>query len=39
MHNVEMNVAMAKRCNMRNEFSDFNKNNVILGIWTKMGAD
>jgi hypothetical protein len=24
-----MNVAMAKRCNMRNVFSNFNKNNVM----------
>jgi hypothetical protein len=29
MHNVDMNVAMAKRCNMQNVFSDFNKNNVM----------
>jgi hypothetical protein len=29
MHNVDMNVAMAKRCNMQNIFSDFNKYNVI----------
>jgi hypothetical protein len=32
MHNVEMNGAMAKRCNMRNVFSDFNKNNVMLYV-------
>ena len=29
MHNVDMNVAMAKRCDMRNVFSDLNKYNVI----------
>lgn len=29
MYNVDMNVAMAKRCNMWNIFSDFNKNNVM----------
>jgi hypothetical protein len=26
MHTVDMNVAMSKRCNMKNVFSDFNKN-------------
>jgi hypothetical protein len=29
MHNVDTNVAMAKRCNMKNVFSIFNKNNVM----------
>jgi hypothetical protein len=29
MHNVDMNVAMAKRCNMQMYFLNFNKNNVI----------
>jgi hypothetical protein len=30
MHNVDMNVVMAKQCNMRNVLSTFNKNNVML---------
>jgi hypothetical protein len=33
MYNVDMNVAMAKRCNMKNVFSDFNKNNVMSSCW------
>jgi hypothetical protein len=40
MHNVDMNMVVAKRCNMRNVFFDFNKYNVIqlLGIWIEMGV-
>jgi hypothetical protein len=30
MHNVDMNMAMAKRCNMQIVIVDFNKYNVIL---------
>jgi hypothetical protein len=29
MHNVDMNVVMAKRYNMQNVFYVFNKNNVM----------
>jgi hypothetical protein len=29
MYNVDVNVAMAKWCNMKNVFYDFNKNNVM----------